>query len=70
MSQDSPNKTYHYEAKVALVETIIEQIESGTIPLEEVFDQFAIAVKNLKQCEAFLNQGRKQMELLIETLED
>jgi exodeoxyribonuclease VII small subunit len=62
-------ESWNYEATVVQVETIIEQIEAGELELAEVFDQFAAAVKHLRQCEAFLTQRQQQMELLIETLE-
>ncbi len=60
---------WNYEATIAEVEEIIQQIESGSLSLEDVFDQFAIAVEHLHQCEVFLNQGKQRMNLLIETLE-
>lgn len=59
----------NYEAKVTKIEAIIRQIESGAIPLEEVFEEFEKAQILLKECEAFLNQGTERMSLLIETLE-
>lgn len=59
---------WNYEATVAQVETIIEQIEAGELELAEVFEQFAVAVKYLCQCEAFLQERQQQMHLLIETL--
>ena len=61
-------QTWNYEATVAQVETIIEQIEAGELELAEVFEQFAAAVNYLSQCEAFLVQRQQQMDLLIETL--
>ncbi|BAU42354.1 hypothetical protein O77CONTIG1_02175 [Leptolyngbya sp. O-77] len=35
-----------------------------------MFSQFAIAVEQLNQCDAFLAQQQAQMSLLIETLND
>ena len=63
------SEAWNYEATVAQVETIIEQIEAGKLELAEVFEQFAAAVKSLRQCEAFLQQRQQHMDLLIETLE-
>lgn len=60
---------WNYEATVDQVETIIKQIEAGELDLAEVFEQFAAAVKHLRQCEAFLQQRQQQMDLIIETLE-
>ncbi|MEB3356594.1 MAG: exodeoxyribonuclease VII small subunit [Synechococcales bacterium] len=61
---------WSYEATVARVENLILQIESGNLELAEVFDQFAIAIRHLQECESFLNHHRQEVDLLIETLYD
>lgn len=61
---------WNYEDSVTQIEEIITQIESGNLPLEEVFTQFAIAVEQLNKCEAFLQKGQEKMNLLIEKLEE
>ncbi|MGF1478950.1 MAG: exodeoxyribonuclease VII small subunit [Cyanophyceae cyanobacterium] len=66
----SSDREWNYEATVAEVEEIAAQIESGSLALEAVFEQFATAVKKLNQCEIFLAQGKQRMETLVETLED
>jgi exodeoxyribonuclease VII small subunit len=68
--EDSVASDWHYEATVSEIETIIEQIERGELPLADVFDQFAIAVQQLRQCEGFLSRQQQQVDLLIETLLD
>lgn len=60
--------TWNYEETVTHIEEIIHQIESGDLPLEDVFEQFELAVKSLQQCERFLTQGKARMNLLIESL--
>ncbi|MEB3312235.1 MAG: exodeoxyribonuclease VII small subunit [Snowella sp.] len=64
------SKEWNYEESINHIEQIIDEIESGSLPLDTVFSQFAIAVEQLQRCEAFLNKGKEKMELLIETLED
>jgi len=61
---------WNYEQTVSNLEIIVQQIESGDLTLEEVFDKFAWAVAALQECEDFLSQKTSQMNLLIETLED
>jgi exodeoxyribonuclease VII small subunit len=61
---------WNYEQTVAQIEVIINRIEVGELELAEIFDQFAIAVEQLRQCETFLDQQKNQMGLLIETLVD
>jgi exodeoxyribonuclease VII small subunit len=67
---NSASASWSYEATVEEIETIIGQIEAGELELSEVFDQFALAVDQLRQCEAFLRQRQQQMDLLIEKLGD
>jgi exodeoxyribonuclease VII small subunit len=69
-TKSAKGKNWNYEATVANLETIINQIESGQLDLAEVFDKFAWAVAALQECEEFLADKKKQMNLLIETLED
>ncbi len=59
---------WNYEETVDRIEAIIERVESGDLPLEEVFEQFAVAVECLQECESFLARGKEQMELSIELL--
>ncbi len=61
---------WNYETTVAEIESIINRIEGGELELAEVFDQFAIAVEQLRQCESFLTRQQQQVDLLIETLLD
>lgn len=61
---------FNYEATVAKVEVIINEIEAGKLDLADVFDEFAAAVEYLRQCETFLQERQQQMDLLIENLED
>jgi exodeoxyribonuclease VII small subunit len=61
---------WKYEATVARVEEILDEIEAGDLELTEVFSQFAVAVESLQQCENFLSQQREQVELLLENLGD
>ena len=69
-ARKSKSEQWSYEETLANIEAIIEQIESGEMPLEEVFNKFAVAVENLRRCEDFLNRGKEKMELLIEDLGD
>jgi exodeoxyribonuclease VII small subunit len=63
-------EAWNYKATVAQIKTIIRRIEAGELELAEVFEQFAAAVKYLRQCDTFLDARQQQMDLLIETLEE
>nr|WP_290222278.1 exodeoxyribonuclease VII small subunit [Trichocoleus desertorum] len=69
-SSNLESANWSYEATVDQIETIIGRIEAGELELTEVFDQFATAVDQLRQCETFLHQRQQQMDLLIEKLVD
>lgn len=70
LTAEALNPSWNYEATVAKVEKIINQIESGQLELAHVFEEFSTAVAYLRQCETFLAQKQQQMDLLIETLSD
>ncbi|MEK0192941.1 exodeoxyribonuclease VII small subunit [Microcoleus anatoxicus] len=61
---------WNYEETVDRIEAIIERVESGELPLEQVFEEFSRAVEYLQQCEFFLARGKEKMDLSIEILED
>ena len=61
---------WRYEETVTQIESIIDQIETGALELEDVFEQFSLAMTYLQQCDQFLNERQAQMDLLIETLGD
>jgi exodeoxyribonuclease VII small subunit len=61
---------WSYEAATEQVETIIDQLETGNLPLAEVFEQFTQAVAQLQQCDRFLKEKQTQAQLLIETLSE
>jgi exodeoxyribonuclease VII small subunit len=70
MPRSKKEHPWNYEETVARVEALIETIERGSLPLEEVFERFAEAVAQLRQCEDFLQKGQESMELSIEQLTD
>lgn len=61
-------KPWNYEEAIAEVEALIGEIESGSLPLEVVFEKFGSAVECLRQCETFLEGGKERLNLLIEEL--
>jgi exodeoxyribonuclease VII small subunit len=66
----APADNWSYEATVTTVEAIIADLESGNLPLAAVLTQFEQAVQALQQCETYLQEKQRQVDLLIETLAD
>ncbi|HIK11935.1 MAG TPA: exodeoxyribonuclease VII small subunit [Oscillatoriaceae cyanobacterium M33_DOE_052] len=69
-SRQTPPNQWNYEETIAQVESLVAEIETGDIELEALFDKFTLAVESLRQCETFLDQRQKQMQLQIEILND
>ncbi len=66
----STTEALNYEATVEKIEEILDLMESGTMSLNDVFEQFGVAASYLKECDRFLGERRSQVELLIEQLTD
>ena len=69
-SKKTPNlpENWSYEETLIRIDAITRQLETGELPLADVFDQFSEAVSALQQCDNFLQAKQKQAALLIETL--
>ncbi|MEM6450555.1 MAG: exodeoxyribonuclease VII small subunit [Cyanobacteria bacterium P01_D01_bin.105] len=61
-------KDWSYEETLIRIEAITNQLETGELPLADVFEQFEEAVGALQQCDQFLQAKQTQASLLIETL--
>lgn len=59
---------WSYEETLSEIEEITTQLETGELPLADVFEQFAKAVESLQKCDQFLQAKQTQASLLIETL--
>lgn len=59
---------WSYEQTIARIEAITHDLETGELPLADVFSQFAEAVSALQQCDRFLQDKQTQASLMIETL--
>ncbi|NDJ16582.1 exodeoxyribonuclease VII small subunit [Myxacorys almedinensis] len=70
LSSTVDEDNWNYEETVAKVEEILTRIEAGELELAAVFEEFSAAVEYLRQCESFLAERQKQVDLLIETLTD
>jgi len=53
-----------YEKALKKVETIVAQLESGELTLEESITSYEKALKLLKECYAKLNSAEKKLEEL------
>ncbi|MFQ3613326.1 MAG: exodeoxyribonuclease VII small subunit [Cyanobacteriota bacterium] len=70
MKRRKSEDPWRYEVAIAEVESLIDQIESGELDLAEVVERFQQAAQTLKTCEAFLQEKRQQVEIIIEQLDE
>lgn len=64
------------EKSLASLETIVEELESGDLPLEKAMQKFEEGVKLTRSCQSALRDAEQKVEILLksaggeESLED
>jgi exodeoxyribonuclease VII small subunit len=67
MSKTAPN----FEAAVDQLETLIDQIESGEIGLEDALKRYEDGTKLIQRCRSILNRAEKKItELNVDESDD
>ena len=59
-----PKKSLNFEASMQELDTIVEQMESDQLPLEELINHYERGAKLLKECESALNVAKKRLETI------
>ena len=54
-----------FESSLAELEKIVEQLESGEMPLEESLKLFENGVRLSRECRERLNEAERRIEILI-----
>ena len=54
-----------FESSLAELEKIVEQLESGEMPLEESLKLFESGVRLSRECRERLNEAERRIEILI-----
>jgi exodeoxyribonuclease VII small subunit len=54
-----------FEASLAELEKIVEQLENGDIPLEESLKLFEVGVKLSRECRDRLTEAERRIEVLM-----
>jgi len=68
-------KSLNLEKSLADLETLVDELESGDLPLEKAMHKFEEGIKLTRQCQAALKEAEQKVEILVqsaggETLED
>ena len=69
-------KPINLEKNLADLESLVEELESGKLPLEKAMKKFEEGIKLTRRCQAALKNAEQKIEILLknaggeETLED
>ncbi len=57
-------KKMTFEKALAKLESLVERIESGEVPLEESIEKYAEGTKLIQQCRRILDAAEQKIQLL------
>jgi exodeoxyribonuclease VII small subunit len=66
MKKASPTTAVNYEAAMAELETIVNQMESGNLPLEQSLSSYKRGAELIKLCQQALTEAEQQVRILSE----
>jgi len=58
------------EKSLEALETLVERLESGDLPLEQALKQFERGVKLTRECQAALKEAEQKVAILLEKTAD
>ena len=63
----SAKKTINLEKALSDLEGIVEELESGDLPLEKAMKKFEEGIKLTRNCQAALKDAEQKVEILLES---
>ena len=63
----SAKKTVNLEKALNELEDIVEQLESGDLPLEKAMKKFEDGIKLTRGCQAALKEAEQKVEILLKS---
>lgn len=61
------NKTLNLEKTLADLEDLVEELESGDLPLEKAMQKFEQGIKLTRNCQATLKEAEQKVEILLKS---
>ncbi len=61
----SAKKTVNLEKALTDLEDIVEELESGDLPLEKAMKKFEEGIKLTRNCQAALKEAEQKVEILL-----
>jgi exodeoxyribonuclease VII small subunit len=66
MKKNSPSTNSNYEAAISELEAIVNQMESGSLPLEQSLSAYKRGAELIKLCQKALIEAEQQVRILSE----
>ena len=63
----APAKKFDLEKSLTDLETLVEELESGDLPLEKAMKKFEEGIKLTRGCQAALKEAEQKVEILLKS---
>ena len=63
----SSAKKFNLEKSLAELEELVEELESGDLPLDKAMKKFEAGIKLTRGCQAALKQAEQKVEILLKS---
>ncbi|MGB5689984.1 MAG: exodeoxyribonuclease VII small subunit [Woeseiaceae bacterium] len=63
----SATKTFNLEKSLADLEGLVEELESGDLPLEKAMKKFEEGIKLTRGCQTALKEAEQKVEILLKS---
>ena len=63
-------KKFNLEKSLAELEALVDELESGDLPLDKAMKKFEAGIKLTRGCQAALQEAEQKVEILLKSAED
>ena len=60
-------KSFNLEQSIASLESLVDELESGDLPLEKAMQKFEDGIKLTRQCQAALKEAEQKVSILMQS---
>ena len=60
-------KTINLDKSITDLEKLVDELESGDLPLEKAMKKFEEGIKLTRQCQAALKEAEQKVEILVQS---
>ena len=65
MVEGGKRKKFKFEQAISELEAIVNRLDSGDLSLEQMLEDFETGVRLVKDCQRYLEQAQKRVEMLV-----